>query len=98
MAYPNRDAAVAAYGLDPRPKESGKFTGKRKLSKRGNLAARLSGRRQRRPHPRLAALFHDRCLLRTGPKNRLRGLRCLELQHPPSTPHCSEKKLTTQHP
>jgi len=36
IAYPNSDAAVAAYGLDPRPKESGQFVGKRKLSKRGN--------------------------------------------------------------
>ncbi len=52
--------------------------------------------RQRRPHPRLAAVlrqppcqrpFQDRRPLRTGPKDRPRGLRCLELQHPlqPST-------------
>jgi transposase len=32
----NSDAAVAFLGMDPRPKESGKFTGQRKLSKQGD--------------------------------------------------------------
>ena len=32
----NSDAVVAAYGLDPRPKDSGKHVGKRCLTKQGN--------------------------------------------------------------
>ena len=58
IAYPNSDAAVAAYGLDPRPKESGTFTGKRTLSKRGNpeerrlvYLAAVSGARTRAWQP-----------------------------------------------
>lgn len=35
-AFANRDAVVAAYGLDPRPKESGHQVGKRRLTKQGN--------------------------------------------------------------
>ena len=34
--YANSDALVAALGLDPRPKDSGQFKGRRRLSKRGN--------------------------------------------------------------
>ena len=34
--FANSDALVAAYGLDPRPKESGHRIGKRKLTKEGN--------------------------------------------------------------
>ena len=34
--FANSDALVAAYGLDPRPKESGHRVGKRKLTKEGN--------------------------------------------------------------
>jgi transposase len=34
--YATSDALVAALGLDPRPKESGQFKGRRHLSKRGN--------------------------------------------------------------
>jgi len=34
--YANSDALVAAIGYDPRPRESGQYTGKRQLSKRGN--------------------------------------------------------------
>ncbi|MBK9616238.1 MAG: transposase [Uliginosibacterium sp.] len=34
--YANSDALVAAIGLDPRPRESGQYTGTRHLSKRGN--------------------------------------------------------------
>jgi transposase len=34
--YANSDALVAALGLDPRPRESGQFKGRRHLSKRGN--------------------------------------------------------------
>lgn len=36
VRYANSDALVAAIGLDPRPRESGQYTGKRHLSKRGN--------------------------------------------------------------
>ena len=34
--FANSDAVVAAYGLDPRPKDSGKMVGKRHLTKQGN--------------------------------------------------------------
>ncbi len=34
--FANSDAVVAAYGLDPRPKDSGKQVGKRRLTKQGN--------------------------------------------------------------
>ena len=34
--FANSDAVVAAYGLDPRPRDSGKHVGKRKLTKEGN--------------------------------------------------------------
>jgi len=34
--YANSDAVVAAYGLDPRPKDSGNHLGKWRLSKQGN--------------------------------------------------------------
>lgn len=34
--FTNSDAVVAAYGLDPRPKDSGNHVGKRRLSKQGN--------------------------------------------------------------
>ena len=34
--FANSDAVVAAYGMDPRPKESGKHIGKRRLSKEGH--------------------------------------------------------------
>lgn len=34
--FANSDAVVAAYGLDPRPKESGEHVGKRRLTKQGN--------------------------------------------------------------
>jgi len=34
--FTNSDAVVAAYGLDPRPKDSGKHAGKRHLTKQGN--------------------------------------------------------------
>ncbi|PAT00155.1 MAG: hypothetical protein BSR46_04165 [Candidatus Dactylopiibacterium carminicum] len=34
--YANSDALVAAVGLDPRPRESGRYVGTRQLSKRGN--------------------------------------------------------------
>lgn len=34
--FANSDAVVAAYGLDPRPKDSGKIIGKRRLTKQGN--------------------------------------------------------------
>lgn len=36
IRYANSDALVAAIGLDPRPRESGQYAGKRQLSKRGN--------------------------------------------------------------
>lgn len=35
-AFANSDAVVAAYGLDPRPKDSGNQIGKRRLTKQGN--------------------------------------------------------------
>jgi transposase len=34
--FANSDAVVAAYGMDPRPKESGNQVGKRRLTKQGN--------------------------------------------------------------
>lgn len=34
--FANSDAVVAAYGIDPRPKDSGKHQGKRRLTKQGN--------------------------------------------------------------
>ncbi|MEO6024703.1 MAG: transposase [Burkholderiales bacterium] len=34
--FTNSDAVVAAYGLDPRPKESGKHVGRRCVAKQGN--------------------------------------------------------------
>ena len=34
--FANSDAVVAAYGLDPQPKDSGKHIGKRHLTKQGN--------------------------------------------------------------
>ena len=34
--FANSDAVVAAYGMDPRPKDSGKQVGKRRLTKQGN--------------------------------------------------------------
>jgi len=34
--FANSDAVVAAYGLDPRPKDSGNRLGKRRLTKQGN--------------------------------------------------------------
>lgn len=34
--FANSDAVVAAYGMDPRPKDSGDKTGKRRLTKEGN--------------------------------------------------------------
>lgn len=36
VPYANSDALVAAIGYDPRPRQSGQYMGKRKLSKRGN--------------------------------------------------------------
>lgn len=39
-AFANSDAVVAAYGLDPRPKESGNQQGKRRLTKQGNAEDR----------------------------------------------------------
>ena len=38
--FANSDAVVAAYGLDPRPKDSGKMVGKRHLTKQGNAEDR----------------------------------------------------------
>ena len=38
--FANSDALVAAYGLDPRPKESGNKVGKRQLTKQGNAEDR----------------------------------------------------------
>lgn len=35
-AFANSDAVVAAYGLDPRPRDSGNQVGKRRLTKQGN--------------------------------------------------------------
>ncbi|MGH8469200.1 MAG: transposase [Gammaproteobacteria bacterium] len=107
IAYPNSDAAVAAYGLDPRPKESGKFTGKRKLSKRGNpeerrlvYLAAVSGARTRAWQPYFANLAKGLsktaayCALarKSSAWPSLSGT-----PTPPSTQHCSEKRLTTQH-
>lgn len=40
VPYANSDALVAAFGLDPRPRESGKFKGQRLLSKCGNAEER----------------------------------------------------------
>jgi transposase len=39
-AFQNSDALVAAYGLDPRPKDSGNKTGRRQLTKQGNAEDR----------------------------------------------------------
>ena len=39
-AFANSDAVVAAYGLDPRPRDSGKQIGKRRLTKQGNAEDR----------------------------------------------------------
>jgi transposase len=36
VPYENSDAVVAAFGLDPRPRDSGNYKGLRKLSKMGN--------------------------------------------------------------
>lgn len=38
--FANSDAVVAAYGMDPRPKDSGKHIGKRRLTKQGNAEDR----------------------------------------------------------
>lgn len=38
--YANSDAVVAAFGMDPRPRDSGQYSGTRKLSKRGNTEER----------------------------------------------------------
>lgn len=38
--FANSDAVVAAYGMDPRPKDSGKHVGKRCLTKQGNAEDR----------------------------------------------------------
>lgn len=38
--FANSDAVVAAYGMDPRPKDSGNKTGKRRLTKQGNAEDR----------------------------------------------------------
>jgi transposase len=38
--FANSDAVVAAYGLDPRPKDSGNKVGKRRLTKQGNAEDR----------------------------------------------------------
>lgn len=38
--YANSDAVVAAFGMDPRPRDSGEFCGQRHLSKRGNAEER----------------------------------------------------------
>lgn len=38
--FANSDAVVAAYGLDPRPKDSGTHLGKRRLTKQGNAEDR----------------------------------------------------------
>jgi len=38
--FANSDAVVAAYGLDPRPRDSGKLLGKRRLTKQGNAEDR----------------------------------------------------------
>lgn len=36
IPYANSDAFVAAYGMDPRPRDSGQYVGRRVLSKHGN--------------------------------------------------------------
>jgi len=38
--FANSDAVIAAYGLDPRPKDSGQKTGRRQLTKQGNAEDR----------------------------------------------------------
>ncbi len=38
--FANSDAVVAAYGMDPRPKDSGDHVGKRRLTKQGNAEDR----------------------------------------------------------
>jgi transposase len=38
--YANSDAVVAAFGMDPRPRDSGQYSGTRQLSKRGNAEER----------------------------------------------------------
>lgn len=38
--FANSDAVVAAYGMDPRPKDSGNKTGQRRLTKQGNAEDR----------------------------------------------------------
>lgn len=38
--FANSDAVVAAYGLDPRPKDSGSKVGRRRLTKQGNAEDR----------------------------------------------------------
>jgi transposase len=38
--FANSDAVVAAYGMDPRPRDSGKHLGKRRLTKEGNTEDR----------------------------------------------------------
>ena len=38
--FANSDAVVAAYGLDPRPRDSGNKTGRRYLTKQGNAEDR----------------------------------------------------------
>ena len=40
VPYANSDAVVAAFGMDPRPRDSGDFKGRRFLSKRGNAEER----------------------------------------------------------
>ncbi|HEY8878972.1 MAG TPA: IS110 family transposase [Roseateles sp.] len=40
VPYANSDALVAAFGLDPRARDSGKYKGKRLLSKQGNAEER----------------------------------------------------------
>src|SRR6266446_1270238 len=40
VPYANSDAVVAAFGMDPRPRDSGQFKGRRCLSKRGNAEER----------------------------------------------------------
>ena len=40
VPLPRSDAAVAFYGMDPRPKDSGQLHGRRRLSKRGSAEGR----------------------------------------------------------
>ncbi|KQU72455.1 MULTISPECIES: IS110 family transposase [unclassified Rhizobacter] len=40
VSYANSDAVVAAFGMDPRPRDSGTYQGTRKLSKLGNAEER----------------------------------------------------------